>query len=292
MRIRSIKPGVHLNEVLWDLEQETGLPIFRGFTGLWSAADREGRFEWRPRKLKSAILPYWEGDFSRVLDALTSRGFLVRYAILGVEYGVVARFKQHQSINHKEQPSTLPAPEEADPELNDIQDLTRGSRVENAQDNLERTDPGKPVRNMEYGREGSMENGAAEAAAPETPVRLVVERSDDPEIVAASLGRKWLGEALKTIAPDHHGRWKHALAELSRKPDAEKAVASATLAQEGSKSGKRKYLTPQHVLDYWDGYASGNPPGGFAPSTGTTRYAGPSAVLKPEAYSKNEVDPW
>lgn len=132
-RIRTIKPEAHLDEILWDLEQETGLPIFRAFTGLWTQADREGRFEWRPRALKSCVLPYWDGDFSRVLDALATRGFVVRYEVDGREYGVVRNFKKHQVINHREQESVLPPPPKKD---------TESQRVEHASTAREARVPG------------------------------------------------------------------------------------------------------------------------------------------------------
>jgi hypothetical protein len=109
-RIRTIKPEAFSDEDLWDAEQETGLPLFRAFVGLWTVADREGRFEWRPRPLKAAILPYWEGDMARVLDACCTRGFVVRYECDGRTYGCIPTFTRHQSINNREEPSTLPPP--------------------------------------------------------------------------------------------------------------------------------------------------------------------------------------
>lgn len=109
-RIRTIKPESHTDEDLWDLEQETGLPIFRAFTGLWCHADREGRFEWRPRPLKAGILPYWDGDFSRVLDALEGAGFIQSYEVDGTKYGLIPSFLRHQAINQREARSDLPAP--------------------------------------------------------------------------------------------------------------------------------------------------------------------------------------
>lgn len=110
-RIRTIKPDIGKHEELWDLGQETGLPVYQAFTLLWCYADREGRFVWRPRSLKTDILPYWDGDFSRVLDALATRGFLVKYTCAGVEYGVICSFLKHQVINHREAPSDLPSPD-------------------------------------------------------------------------------------------------------------------------------------------------------------------------------------
>jgi len=108
-RIRTVKPELFKDEELWDLHQATGLPVTQAFIGLWCYADREGRFEWKPRQLKSDILPYWDGDFGAVLDELASRSFIVRYIVDGRDYGYIRTFGKHQVINNKEQPSTLPA---------------------------------------------------------------------------------------------------------------------------------------------------------------------------------------
>ena len=109
-RIRTIKPEFFLDEELYDLEVETGLPIRVCFAGLWTVADRAGRFEWRPRALKANIDPYSNHDFSRVLHALTTRGFVVKYACDTREYGWLPGFTKHQVINNREAESDLPAP--------------------------------------------------------------------------------------------------------------------------------------------------------------------------------------
>ena len=110
MRIRTIKPDAFKDEGLWFAEQESGLPLFRAFTGLWCVADREGRFEWRPLMLRAEVLPYWEGDFEAVLGALVEGHFITRYEVCGRVYGEVRNFKKHQLVNHREQKSSLPAP--------------------------------------------------------------------------------------------------------------------------------------------------------------------------------------
>jgi hypothetical protein len=112
-RIRSVKPEVLTDEDLWDLGQRTGFPIYQGYQGLWLYADREGRFEWRVRPLKSLILPYWEGDFSLLLDALAEAGFVQRYEVDGKTYGHVRTFGKHQTPNAREPESTIPAPPSA-----------------------------------------------------------------------------------------------------------------------------------------------------------------------------------
>lgn len=111
-RIRTIKPELFKHEELFDLEKETGLPIRVAFMGLFTCCDRDGRFKWRPRTLKLDVLPHDELDFSRVLDALWSRGFIVKYAIAGEDYGLIPTFPKHQVINNREGASELPEPTE------------------------------------------------------------------------------------------------------------------------------------------------------------------------------------
>jgi hypothetical protein len=97
-RIRSIKPEVADDEELWDLGAETGLPVFQYFTVLWCYADREGRFEWRPRALEKHILPYWDGDMNAVPEALASKSFIIRYTVNGKDYGLVRKLKAARAI--------------------------------------------------------------------------------------------------------------------------------------------------------------------------------------------------
>ncbi|MCB1704617.1 MAG: hypothetical protein KDI17_07135 [Halioglobus sp.] len=124
-RIRTIKPEFFLHEGLFDLEQESQLPVRLAFAGLWCQCDREGRFKWQPRKLKVTILPYDEIDFARVLDALTTRGFVQKYTVDSVEYGHIPSFSDHQVVNNRERASVYPDPS------ND-KGLTREQRDEHA----------------------------------------------------------------------------------------------------------------------------------------------------------------
>ncbi len=109
-RIRTVKPAFFKHEGLFDLEHETKLPIRVAFAGLWTCCDREGRFLWRPRQLKTDILPYDDVDFSRVLDALATRGFVVRYASGGEDFGHIPSWPKHQVVNHREAASVIPPP--------------------------------------------------------------------------------------------------------------------------------------------------------------------------------------
>lgn len=111
-RIRSVKPELFDDHDLWDLGQETGLPVLQTFIGLWCYADKEGRFVWDPRILQHKILPYWDGDIALVLGALVTRHFIARYLSGTRAYGVVRNFVRHQAINHREAESELPEPPE------------------------------------------------------------------------------------------------------------------------------------------------------------------------------------
>ncbi|HEY3678988.1 MAG TPA: hypothetical protein VGL45_09730 [Bradyrhizobium sp.] len=81
---------------------------------LFTVADRDGRFQWRPRTLKAQILPHDEIDFSRVLDAWVTRGFVVKYRVKDAWYGCIPTFLKHQVINNREAKSDLPPISDAD----------------------------------------------------------------------------------------------------------------------------------------------------------------------------------
>ena len=108
MRIRTIKPEFFHHEGLFEAELETKLPIRVAFAGLWCIADREGRFKWEPRRIGVQVLPYDGVDFSRVLDALTTRGFVFKYRVDDEYFGCIPSFLKHQVVNNKERASILP----------------------------------------------------------------------------------------------------------------------------------------------------------------------------------------
>lgn len=107
-RIRSIKPEFFRHEELYDAEKESGLPLRVAFAGLFTVADREGRFRWKPRTLKFDILPWDDVDMNAVLIALIKYGFIKHYMVEGKAYGWIPSFKDHQVINNKEGKSSLP----------------------------------------------------------------------------------------------------------------------------------------------------------------------------------------
>lgn len=105
-RARNLKPGFFKNDLLADLPFEFRIL----FQGLWCEADREGRLEDRPKRIKAEIFPYDEVDVDAGLSALASKGFILRYEVNGIKYIQVTEFAKHQNPHCKESASTIPAP--------------------------------------------------------------------------------------------------------------------------------------------------------------------------------------
>lgn len=105
-RARNIKPGFFMDDVLAEIE-----PLGRIlFAGLWCIADREGRLEDRPKRIKAEVLPYDECDMDNLLEQLNSKGFIIRYEVGGQRYIQVTNFKKHQNPHVNEKPSEIPEP--------------------------------------------------------------------------------------------------------------------------------------------------------------------------------------
>lgn len=106
-RARNIKPGFFTNDALAEVS-----PLARIlFAGLWCFADREGRLNDRPKKIKAEILPYDECNTDELLEDLAKHGFLIRYEVDGAKYIQVVNFDKHQNPHVKEQASEIPAPD-------------------------------------------------------------------------------------------------------------------------------------------------------------------------------------
>jgi len=109
-RSRNIKPGFFKNEYLAELPYEYRLL----FMGLPLLADREGRLEDRPKKIKMEIFPADSIDVDDGLSELEKAGFILRYSVDGSAYILVLAFAKHQHPHHAEKHSVIPKPE-ADP---------------------------------------------------------------------------------------------------------------------------------------------------------------------------------
>ena len=104
-RSRNIKPGFFQNEDLQELDFATRL----FFIGLWTEADKEGRLEDRPKKLKNALFPADDVEVEQMLDGLAAYGFISRYERAGKKIIQIVKWAKHQNPHRREAPSTLPA---------------------------------------------------------------------------------------------------------------------------------------------------------------------------------------
>jgi len=103
-RSRNIKPAFFLNEQLVELPYSTRLL----FIGLWCLADREGRLENRPKKIKMQLFPADDLDITEALLGLYSERLITLYTIDSIKYIQINGFSKHQNPHHKEAESVIP----------------------------------------------------------------------------------------------------------------------------------------------------------------------------------------
>lgn len=105
-RARNIKPGFFKNEDLAECS-----PLARLlFAGMWCEADRDGRMEDRPRRLKAEYLPYDDCNIESLLCELARHGFIQRYSVDGKSFICIPKFAKHQNPHVREPESAIPAP--------------------------------------------------------------------------------------------------------------------------------------------------------------------------------------
>ncbi len=105
-RARNIKPGFYKNEDLAECSVWARLI----FPGLWMLADREGRLEDRPKRIKGELLPFDSQEVEPLLRELAARSFILRYEINGVRYIQISKFADHQTPHYTEKASVIPGP--------------------------------------------------------------------------------------------------------------------------------------------------------------------------------------
>ncbi|QHF28556.1 DnaT-like ssDNA-binding domain-containing protein [Pseudomonas sp. R32] len=103
-RARNIKPGLFSNELLAEL------PAFDRllFIGMWCLADREGRLEDRPKRIKMELFPCDDYDVDAGLSRLAVAGFVSRYQVESFSVIEIDNFQKHQNPHGSEKDSVLP----------------------------------------------------------------------------------------------------------------------------------------------------------------------------------------
>jgi hypothetical protein len=267
-RIRTIKPELASHEELFDLERSTGLPIRFAWCMLFTVCDREGRFRWRPRTLKAQILPHDDLDFSRVLDAWRTRGFVRKYRVKGEVFGWVPTFTKHQVINNRESQSDIPL---FSKELEVLQgddacgtdECTRGSGVDDGSATREVHAQGEGRKEREgEGRntEERVNHACLTREEPRDPAQATTTRGSESEAkanwdrVRAAYPAGIYGEENWLLA-EHHAR---NLVDSGRATWDELAAAAAAFCRQAQACGRvgTQYITsPEKFFtgDKWQG---------------------------------------
>lgn len=150
-RIRTIKPEFFKNEQLADLPMAARLL----FIGLWTLADKEGRLEDRPKRIKAELFPYDNLDCEKELSRLHTSGFVIRYEVGDLKVIQITKFTDHQRITGKESETQSRFPEYKEEEN---QSGNNGETM------------GKHLGEQEgKGKEGKGKEGKEETASPESP---------------------------------------------------------------------------------------------------------------------------
>ena len=110
-RARNIKPSLFKNELLGTMD-----PLITVlFISLWTLADKQGRLEDRPLRVRAETFPYRENiDINGYLTELERTGFIQRYSVSGQAIIQVVNFSKHQSPHNTEKDSVLPSFPEGD----------------------------------------------------------------------------------------------------------------------------------------------------------------------------------
>ena len=96
-RARNIKPSLFKNELLGVADPL--LTIL--FISLWCLADRRGRLEDRPLRIKAETFPYREGiDINGYLTELSRLEFIQRYKEDNIDIIQIVNFEKHQNPHH------------------------------------------------------------------------------------------------------------------------------------------------------------------------------------------------
>lgn len=91
-RIRSVHPGLFTDEAWVSCSAMARILVI----GLWTEADDQGVFEWKPLQLKMRVLPADAADVSALLTEIEENGLVARFEVAGKAYGAIRNFRKYQ----------------------------------------------------------------------------------------------------------------------------------------------------------------------------------------------------
>jgi hypothetical protein len=105
-RIRSVHPGLFTDEAY------VSVSVLARYLaiGIWTEADDQGVFEWKPISFKMRILPVDGCDVTFLLSELEGANIIGRFMVDNVTYGAIRNFQKYQRPKKPQQ--RFPLPEE------------------------------------------------------------------------------------------------------------------------------------------------------------------------------------
>lgn len=91
-RIRSVHPGLFTDEGFVSLGADAQILLI----GIWTEADDQGVFEWKPVTLRMRLRPTKDGPIEPFLSELAVARCIARYEIDGRQYGAIRNFRKFQ----------------------------------------------------------------------------------------------------------------------------------------------------------------------------------------------------
>lgn len=91
-RIRSVHPGLFTDEAWVSCSPLARILVL----GLWTEADDQGVFEWKPLQIKMRILPGDGADVAALLAEIEGAGIVKAFSEGGKNYGAIRNFRKFQ----------------------------------------------------------------------------------------------------------------------------------------------------------------------------------------------------
>lgn len=91
-RIRSVHPGLFTDEAFASLSSDSQIFLI----GLWTEADDQGVFEWKPLSLRMRLRPTKDGTVDHLLEEIAGANVIQFYEIDGRKYGAIRNFRKYQ----------------------------------------------------------------------------------------------------------------------------------------------------------------------------------------------------
>lgn len=210
VRIRTIKPDFFVHDGLAALAPLTRLL----FIGLWCLADRDGRLQDRPARIKVEVLPYDNIDAAKALDELHAAGFIIRYSSNGHDLISIPTFRSHQRLSGKEleTPSRFPCPSEEDIEkhsrsVREVPEKHPGAQEGKGREGKGNIAPASPARDLVFEALVTFEGSKLSDLTSSARGRINLARKElkavqngmNDEVFAVEIGRR--GDNLRKMMP-------------------------------------------------------------------------------------------